>query len=130
MLGDRVESSQAVSLYGSFVYVGCYDHTFTARGWRTAGWRGGTGLEGKSRAHQLWTKKLVGFVFGSHDKHLHCLCEDGEAKWGVTMSSGEYFSSPCIGGGLVIAATLDGVVCGVDKVMDMSGGGWPGQASV
>ncbi|KAG0712206.1 Beta-alanine-activating enzyme [Chionoecetes opilio] len=116
MLGDRVESSPAVSLDGSFVYVGCYDHhlyCLRVEDGRVA-WRYRTGGEVKSSP--VVDQETGWVVFGSHDKHLHCLCEDGEAKWVLQVSSGSIFSSPCIGGGLVIAATLDGVVCGVDKV--------------
>ncbi|XP_050703998.1 beta-alanine-activating enzyme-like [Eriocheir sinensis] len=115
ILGDRVESSPAISRCGSFVYVGCYDHHLycvTVKDGRVA-WRYRTGGEVKSSPVVDWETGCV--AFGSHDKQLHYVGVDGEAKWVLQVSSGSIFSSPCIAQGLVIAATLDGVLCGVDK---------------
>ena len=115
MLGDRVESSPAVSLDGCFVYVGCYDyHLYCLRvkdG--SVAWKYRT--EGEVKSSPVVDQETGCVMFGSHDKHLHCVSMDGNAKWVLQVSNGSIFSSPCIGGGLVIAATLDGVVCGVDK---------------
>ncbi|XP_063845196.1 beta-alanine-activating enzyme-like [Scylla paramamosain] len=115
MLGDRVESSPAVSRDGVFVYVGCYDyHLYCLRvedG--SVAWKYKT--RGEVKSSPVVDQETGCVVFGSHDKHLHCVCADGEAKWVLQVSSGSIFSSPFIGGTLVIVATLDGVVCGVDK---------------
>ncbi|XP_045107933.1 beta-alanine-activating enzyme-like [Portunus trituberculatus] len=116
ILGDRVESSPAVSRDGLFVYVGCYDyHLYCLRvedG--SVAWKYKT--RGEVKSSPVVDQDTGCVVFGSHDKHLHCVCVDGEAKWVLQVSSGSIFSSPCISGALVIVATLDGVVCGVDKV--------------
>lgn len=115
IMGDRVESSPALSHCGSFVYVGCYDHHLYCMRVRDGGvaWRYKTGGEIKSSPVVDWETGCV--AFGSHDKQLHFIRTDGEAKWVLQVSSGSIFSSPCIAREWVIAATLDGVVCGVDK---------------
>ncbi|XP_045607602.1 beta-alanine-activating enzyme [Procambarus clarkii] len=115
LLGDRVESSPIVSRDGRHVYVGCYDsylYCICIENGQIL-WKYKTGGEVKSSP--VIDDELNLVIFGSHDKKLYCLTADGELKWSTKLSHGSVFSSPCVTCNYVLAATLDGVVCGVDK---------------
>ncbi|KAM4048842.1 beta-alanine-activating enzyme [Anomaloglossus baeobatrachus] len=97
ILGDRIESSAAVSKCGNFILLGCYDGgVYVLR--RSTGethWIFTTGNAVKSSPAVDPTSGLA--FIGSHDQYLYAL--DVEVKqrvWKAHCESGAVFSSPCI----------------------------------
>ncbi|KAK3866768.1 hypothetical protein Pcinc_027726 [Petrolisthes cinctipes] len=116
-LGDRVESSPAVSLDGRNVYVGCYDGKLycvcVSDG--SVAWEYETEGRGEIKSSPVVDEGTGCVIFGAHDKRLHCLFSDGKLKWAVKVSEGSVFSSPCIVKNMVFVGILDGTLACVDK---------------
>ncbi|PFX21310.1 Acyl-CoA synthetase family member 4 [Stylophora pistillata] len=112
-LGDRIESSAALSLCGRYVVVGicCYDgqvyvlNRFTSE----TSWTfqpGNKLWEFETQASVFCSPTLYQsekhdsrfsncIVFGSHDKHVYCLSLNGELSWSFT-TDGPVYSSPYV----------------------------------
>ncbi|XP_073501541.1 beta-alanine-activating enzyme isoform X2 [Phyllobates terribilis] len=97
ILGDRIESSAAVSKCGNFILLGCYDgHVYVLR--RSTGdthWIFTTGNAVKSSPA---VDPMSGLTFiGSHDQYLYALdIEVKQRVWKAHCEGGAVFSSPCI----------------------------------
>ncbi|XP_063314106.1 beta-alanine-activating enzyme isoform X1 [Pelobates fuscus] len=113
VLGDRVESSAAVSRCGSFVLIGCYNGSLYVLNRH----------DGKE--HWIFSTKdaikssptidpLTGLVFfGSHDHHLYALdINVKQCIWKSFCGGGAVFSSPCISSEpyILYTATLGGFI--------------------
>ncbi|XP_075716078.1 beta-alanine-activating enzyme isoform X2 [Rhinoderma darwinii] len=97
ILGDRIESSAAVSKCGNFILVGCYDGYIYVL-WRRSGethWIFTTGNAVKSSPA---IDPVSGLAFiGSHDQYLYALdIEVKQCVWKAHCEGGAVFSSPCI----------------------------------
>uniref|UniRef100_A0A8C4SG64 Aminoadipate-semialdehyde dehydrogenase n=1 Tax=Erpetoichthys calabaricus TaxID=27687 RepID=A0A8C4SG64_ERPCA len=96
LLGDRIESSAAVTKCGRFIVVGCYDRFvyFLAVTTGEIFWMFATGDAVKSCAAVEPSSGLV-FV-GSHDHHIYALdCESKSCVW-KQHCRGTVFSTPCL----------------------------------
>ncbi|CAN2388622.1 Acyl-CoA synthetase family member 4 [Pristimantis euphronides] len=97
ILGDRIESSAAVSKCGNFILVGCYDGSiYTLK--RSSGethWIFTTGNAVKSSPA---IDPVSGLAFtGSHDQYLYALdIEVKQCVWKAHCEGGAVFSSPCL----------------------------------
>ncbi|XP_018431161.1 PREDICTED: acyl-CoA synthetase family member 4 [Nanorana parkeri] len=117
ILGERIESSAALSACGNYIIVGCYD--------------GGIYVLRRSNGATLWvfsTGDAVksspaidpksGLVYvGSHDQHLYALDIEGkQCVWKSPRLVSAVFSSPCINTDPhhLYVATLGGLVLAVD----------------
>uniref|UniRef100_A0AAY4D451 Carrier domain-containing protein n=1 Tax=Denticeps clupeoides TaxID=299321 RepID=A0AAY4D451_9TELE len=111
VLGDRLESSAAISVCGKLVVVGCYDgqvyflRVDSGETW----WTFKTGDAVKSCPTVDYVTGLI--IIGSHDGHIYAL--DSLAKkcmWKQNGLGGAIFSSPCLHPPLQLlyAATLHG----------------------
>ncbi|XP_073439683.1 beta-alanine-activating enzyme-like isoform X2 [Dendrobates tinctorius] len=97
ILGDRIESSAAVSKCGNFILVGCYDGRFYVLRRRTGDmhWIFTTGNAVKSSPAVDPTSGLA--FIGSHDQYLYALdVEIKQCAWKVHCEGGAVFSSPCL----------------------------------
>ncbi|XP_063776957.1 beta-alanine-activating enzyme isoform X2 [Pseudophryne corroboree] len=97
ILGDRIESSAAVSKCGNFILVGCYDGSIYALS-RSTGethWIFSTGNAVKSSPAVDPVSGLA--IFGSHDQYLYAVdIEVKQCVWKSHCEGGAVFSSPCI----------------------------------
>ncbi|KAM3940453.1 beta-alanine-activating enzyme [Leptodactylus fuscus] len=97
VLGDRIESSAAVSKCGNFILLGCYDGgIYTLK--RSSGethWIFTTDNAVKSSAA---IDPVSGLAFiGSHDQYLYALDIEGkQCVWKAHCEGGAVFSSPCV----------------------------------
>ncbi|KAM8939500.1 beta-alanine-activating enzyme [Pelodytes ibericus] len=113
VLGDRIESSAAVSKCGNFILIGCYDGALY------------TLNRNNGETHWVFTTEdaikssptvdpLTGLVFvGSHDHQVYALdVEVKQCVWKSYCSGGAVFSSPCINSEPyhIYTATLGGFV--------------------
>ncbi|XP_068134701.1 beta-alanine-activating enzyme isoform X2 [Hyperolius riggenbachi] len=117
VLGDRIESSAALSLCGSYVIVGCYDGGVYAlrRSDGATHWIFSTGDAVKS-SPTLDSISGLAYV-GSHDQHVYALDIEGkQCTWKTHCQAGAVFSSPCVSlkPHHVYAATLGGLVLALD----------------
>ncbi|KAM4807668.1 beta-alanine-activating enzyme [Rhinophrynus dorsalis] len=119
VLGDRIESSAAVSRCGNFVLVGCYDGSLYVlrRSDGETHWIFSTGNAVKSSPS---TDPLTGVVFvGSHDQHLYALdINEKRCVWKSHCGGGAVFASPCINTKPhhLYIATLGGLIMAVNPV--------------
>ncbi|XP_069833752.1 beta-alanine-activating enzyme isoform X2 [Dendropsophus ebraccatus] len=98
ILGDRIESSAAVSKCGNFILVGCYDGCVYALRRRRNGethWIFTTGNAVKS-SPAIDPESGLAFI-GSHDQYVYALdVEVKQCVWKAHCEGGAVFSSPCI----------------------------------
>ncbi|KAM9329496.1 beta-alanine-activating enzyme [Gastrophryne carolinensis] len=97
ILGDRIESSAALSVCGNYIVVGCYDGGVYAlrRSDGATHWLFNTGDAVKS-SPAIDPQSGLLFV-GSHDQHLYALdIEEKQCVWRCHYHAGAIFSSPCI----------------------------------
>ncbi|XP_077135842.1 beta-alanine-activating enzyme isoform X2 [Ranitomeya variabilis] len=97
ILGDRIESSAAVSKCGNFILVGCYDGRVYVlrRGTGDTHWIFTTGNAVKSSPAVDPTSGLA--FIGSHDQYLYALdIEVKQCVWKAHCEGGAVFSSPCL----------------------------------
>ncbi|KAM4710151.1 beta-alanine-activating enzyme isoform 2-T2 [Discoglossus pictus] len=123
VLGDRIESSAAMSKCGNFVLVGSYDGSLYALN-RINGetyWVFTTGNAVKSSPA---VDPLSGLVFvGSHDHHLYALdIALKQCIWKSHCGGGAVFSSPCVSTKPyhLYAATLGGIIMAVNPTTGTS----------
>ncbi|XP_040274754.1 beta-alanine-activating enzyme isoform X1 [Bufo bufo] len=97
ILGDRVESSAAVSKCGNFILVGCYDGgIYIMR--RTSGENHWIFTTGNAVKSSPVIDPVSGLAFvGSHDQYFYALdVEVKQCVWKAHCDGGAVFSSPCI----------------------------------
>ncbi|XP_071980107.1 beta-alanine-activating enzyme isoform X1 [Engystomops pustulosus] len=119
ILGDRIESSAAVSKCGKFILVGCYDgavYVLRRRSGETH-WVFTTGSAVKSSPA---VDPVSGLAFiGSHDQYLYALdINVKQCVWKAHCQGGAVFSSPCVSTSPhhLYVATLGGRLLALDPV--------------
>nr|DBA29174.1 TPA: hypothetical protein GDO54_009427 [Pyxicephalus adspersus] len=117
ILGDRIESSAALSACGNYIIVGCYDGGvyILRRNDGATHWIFSTGDSVKSSPAIDPMCDLV--YVGSHDQHLYALnIEEKQCVWKCHCQASAVFSSPCINMDPhhLYAATLRGLVLAIN----------------
>ncbi|KAM5194147.1 beta-alanine-activating enzyme isoform 2-T2 [Mantella aurantiaca] len=117
ILGERIESSAALSACGNYIIVGCYDGGVYVlkRSDGATHWVFSTGDAVKSSAaiDPMW-----GLVYvGSHDQHVYALdIEVKQCVWKSHRQASAVFSSPCLNMDPhhLYVATLGGLVLAIN----------------
>ncbi|XP_077333569.1 beta-alanine-activating enzyme isoform X1 [Lithobates pipiens] len=117
ILGERIESSAALSACGNYIIVGCYDGGVYVlkRSDGATHWVFSTGDAVKSSPA---VDPVCGLVYiGSHDQHLYALDIEGkQCVWKSHCQASAVFSSPCINldPHHLYVATLGGLVLAIN----------------
>ncbi|RZB40712.1 acyl-CoA synthetase family member 4 -like, partial [Asbolus verrucosus] len=109
VLPDVVESSPCLSPCHNYLYVGCFDGKIYCLDWRDGKiqWAYSTGDRIKCRP--VLCQGSTSIVFGSYDKHVHCvnILKEGTLVW-KTFTSESLISSPLVEDGKIFIATICG----------------------
>uniref|UniRef100_A0A8C5LX75 Aminoadipate-semialdehyde dehydrogenase n=1 Tax=Leptobrachium leishanense TaxID=445787 RepID=A0A8C5LX75_9ANUR len=117
VIGDRIESSAALSKCGNLLLIGCYDGALYALN-RSDGETYWIFYTEDAIKSSPTIDPLTGLVFvGSHDQHVYALdVERKQCIWKSRCGDGAVFSSPCINSEpyILYAATLGGFITAIN----------------